>query len=251
MVNEDYLKRLQEEVDRICVKVGIDVPVKIENVYYQHASIYFKKDIGNKYANNIDLLVEELKSVEGVKCVYDCVGNRKLRGGEVRDVSVEVEDGLWTESQADDEAVERECEDEDLEAVEAERRANYLDYIIPIPPPPKKWTDELYLTMAYEPYDHIKDGYIDEADGEFKRKTTEFRRYTESWVKKILSHPLKTVRFQRGYGGPGRPKPEQMVWTVKGITLYDSSTRKECSPDKIDVGFIPDFIAIDLGEHME
>ena len=122
-----------------------------------------------------------------------------------------------------------------------EMRKHWQDFLIPIPSPPKNATDELYLPMAYEPYDWIKEG----------SKTTEFRDYTENWVKKILTHPIKTVRFQRGYGGPGRPEPEQMVWTVKRIYLYEYDAKIECEPGRTDVPIVPDYIAIDLGERVD
>ena len=132
-------------------------------------------------------------------------------------------------------------EPEEPEETVEEMRKHWQDFLIPIPPPPKNASDELFLTMAYEPYDAIKRG----------EKTTEFRDYTESYVKKILSHPIKTVRFQRGYGGPGHPPPEQMVWTVKKISLYEYDAKIECEPGRTDIPIVPDFIAIDIGERVD
>ncbi len=126
------------------------------------------------------------------------------------------------------------------EESEDEMRAHWQDFIIPIPPPPKNAGDELYLTLAYEFYDAIKSG----------KKRTEYREYTENWVKKILSHPVRTVKFQRGYGGPGRPKPEQMVWTVKKAWLYESGTGVKGDPSNPPKGILPDCIAIDLGKRV-
>ena len=109
--------------------------------------------------------------------------------------------------------------------------------LMPIPPPPASASDELYLVLAYEFYDAIVAG----------TKKTEYRAYTPNWVKKILSHPIKTVRFQRGYGGPGHPPAEQMVWNVDKVWLYESETEKKADPANPSEGFVPDQIAIDLG----
>ena len=126
-----------------------------------------------------------------------------------------------------------------VETVE-EMRVHWRDFILPIPPPSKSAADELYLTLAYEFYDAIKAG----------TKKTEYRDYTQNWVKKILSHPIRTVKFQRGYGGPGRPKPEQMVWTVKKVWLYESDTDQKGDPLNPPEGILPDCIAIDLGRRV-
>ncbi len=119
-----------------------------------------------------------------------------------------------------------------------EKRTHWRDFIIPVPPPPKKSSDEVYLTLAYAPYDDIECG----------AKRTEYRDYTEHWVKMLLSRPVRTVRFQRGYGGRGHAEPDQMVWTVEKIWLMESWTGAKCEPDNIPEGFLPDVIAIDLGE---
>lgn len=111
---------------------------------------------------------------------------------------------------------------------------------LPIPPSPKKLNTEVYLTMAYEPYDWIEEG----------EKTTEFREYCEYYVKKLLSQPLKTVRFQRGYGGPGHDAPRQMRWTVARIEYYDINSRQSAPIDNPPAGFRPTHIAIDLGERI-
>ena len=70
-------------------------------------------------------------------------------------------------------------------------------------------------------------------------------------MKRLLSHPIKTVRFQRGYGGPGHPPPEQMVWSVKDIVLYEIGTRRECPADNPSEGIMPTHIAIDLAKRLD
>lgn len=118
-----------------------------------------------------------------------------------------------------------------------EMRKHWRDFIIPIPPPPKSGSDEVFLTLAYEFYDAIKVG----------AKTTEYRSYSANWVKKLLSRPVRTVKFQRGYGGPGHAAPEQMVWKVDKIWLYESGSGTKGDPMNPPEGIIPDCIAIDLG----
>ena len=112
---------------------------------------------------------------------------------------------------------------------------------LPIPPPPKTRNTEVFLTMAYEPYDDIEKG----------EKVTEFREYKAYYIKKLLSQPLKTVLFQRGYGGPHHDAPRQMRWTIKNIEYYNHITRKSCPIDKPTPGFKPTFIAIDLGSRID
>lgn len=112
--------------------------------------------------------------------------------------------------------------------------------LLPIPPPSKTRNTEVFLTMAYEPYDDIENG----------EKVTEFREYKAYYVRKLLSQPLKTVRFQRGYGGPHHEPPRQMRWTIKNIEYYNHVTRKSCPIDKPTNGFKPTFIAIDLGDRV-
>ena len=113
--------------------------------------------------------------------------------------------------------------------------------LLPIPPPPKTRNTEVYLTMAYEPYDDIENG----------EKLTEFREYSEYYVKKLLSQPIKTIRFQRGYGGPGHDAPRQMRWSVKDIDYYNINTRKSAPLDNVPEGFRPTHIAIDLDARID
>ena len=113
--------------------------------------------------------------------------------------------------------------------------------LLPIPRPPAKLNPEVYLTMAYEPYDDIEKG----------EKTTEFREYNEYYVRKLLSQPLRTVRFQRGYGGPGHDAPRQMRWSVKDIDYYNINTGKSAPLDNVPEGFRPTHIAIDLDARID
>lgn len=194
-----------------------------------------------------DGIVAALNDLDEVVGIYDSGKNWNLGKNELRRIEINTKDGCWVESDEDrqkgmemdrmcsDPKYARECE----EKRRLEMLSHWEDYILPIPGAPKHWSDELYLTMAYEPYDWIKNG----------EKTTEFRAYTPSYVKRLLSHPLKTVKFQRGYGGPGRPFPEQMVWEIKKIELYDIRTRISADPFN-PTPILPTHFAIDLGRRL-
>ena len=130
-------------------------------------------------------------------------------------------------------------EDEMSESVE-EMRTHWRDFLIEIPPAPARCQEELFLTMAYEPYDEIKAG----------TRIVEYRDYSPTWVKRILSHPLKTVKFQRGYGGPGHDAPEQMTFEIRKISLFKSESGMKGDPWDPPEGILPDKIAIDLGRRI-
>ena len=169
----------------------------------------------------------------------------RLRGAEARTINLCVKEGLWKRTAGDDAKAKREIAaytegtaeyEKRLAKVDADMRRFYKDYIIPVPPPPKSFSTEVFLVLRYDAYDAIKAG----------AKATEFRDYNERYVAKLLSHPIKTVRFQRGYGSRGGAKPEQMVWSVKAVSLYDEGTRKECRPGNEPEGFLASHITIDL-----
>lgn len=211
-------------------------------------------DFAVKYWDAITEVFKEVSEIEGVKLVENVSEFEWVKDGEEREIEITVEDGHWVlDEEWDWETICDGYEDGDPEMTaiykaheakqRAERSKHWRENIIPIPPPSKSRPTELYLTMAYEPYDWIKNG----------EKVTEFREYCETWVKRILANrdTLKTVKFQRGYGGPGRPKPEQMIWTIKDITLYDIETRSTCDPTNVREGFVATHIAIDLGVRMD
>lgn len=143
------------------------------------------------------------------------------------------------EETEDEKELDRLLDEDDSAKVEPDDGNEDVE-LIPIPPPPVKKCDEVFLVLAYEYYDAIEKG----------DKTTEFRDYNEYYVRKLLSQPIQRVRFQRGYGGPGHPKPRQMTWTVKNIDLYNYETRESADPHEVPEGFVPTFIAIDLGERI-
>ena len=95
---------------------------------------------------------------------------------------------------------------------------------------------EGYFVLKGEYYDAIEAG----------RKTTEYRDLTPRNLS--LSIGIKTVKFQRGYGHPGKP-PRQMRYEVSSVRLMDAEDR-ECDPYAIPPGFIAATIAIHLGKRI-
>lgn len=100
----------------------------------------------------------------------------------------------------------------------------------------KSKSGEGYFVLKGEYYDAIEAG----------RKTTEYRDLTPHNLS--LSIGIKTVKFQRGYGHPGKP-PKQMRYEVSSVRLMDASDR-ECDPYAIPPGFLATTIAIHLGRRI-
>lgn len=250
MIKEDYLKKLNDHLLEFSKQVGLPIgDYRIDHGLNSVAEIKFRHDFANKYREQISQVVEMFAKVPGIYEVCDFQRDDVLRGGEVRSIGIEVKRRYWYEGHIEKEWDEeqdrldndpeyaKKKQEEELE----EKRKYWREYLIPIPKPPKGATDEAYLTLDYKYYDMIKSG----------EKTTEFREYSPTWVKRLLSHPIKTVRFQRGYGGPGHPPPEQMVFNVKAVLLYEIGTRRECPADNPCEGIMPTHIAIDLGERIK
>jgi hypothetical protein len=95
---------------------------------------------------------------------------------------------------------------------------------------------EGYFVLKGEYYDAIEAGH----------KTTEYRDLTPRNLS--MSIGIKTVKFQRGYGHPGKP-PKQMRFEVKSVRLMAADDR-ECDPYAIPPGFIATTIAINLGRRI-
>ena len=100
----------------------------------------------------------------------------------------------------------------------------------------KSKSGEGYFVLKGEYYDAIEAG----------RKTTEYRDLTPRNLS--MSIGIKTVKFQRGYGHPGKP-PKQMRYEVSSVRLMDASDC-ECDPYAIPSGFIATTIAINLGRRI-
>ena len=100
----------------------------------------------------------------------------------------------------------------------------------------KSKSGEGYFVLRGEYYDAIEAG----------RKTTEYRDLTPRNLS--MSIGIKAVKFQCGYGHPGRP-PKQMRYEVKSVRLMDADDR-ECDPCAIPSGFIATTIAIRIGKRI-
>ena len=250
MIKEDYLKELNGRLSELAEKHGVPIgELRIDHGYCAECEVEFPYEMASEYWDQISLLTDELEKFVGIHDIYDPSRDDGLRKGQGRKLEITVKRGRWylgpidkaIEDEEDRIYSDPEYRAKKLEEERAEMRKHWRENLIPIPPPPKNATDEVYLTLDYEYYDMIKSG----------EKTTEFREYSPYWVKRLLSHPIKTVRFQRGYGGPGHPPPEQMVFKVKDIVLYEIATKKECPADNPCEGILPTHIAIDLGERID
>ncbi len=259
MVNKEVLDKINGLLKESMARIGPDMPLKCEPVYQDLCVIKVPKDIGNNHRDDITAIAAEIKKIPEVKAVWDFFKDVTLRGAETRNVEVEVRRKFWRRTKEDVAWEEHEDalldeDSEEYKAYLAQRKADMLkywqDYIIPIPPPRKNAPSELYLTMAYDPYDWIEKGFIDE-DGQHAYKRSEYRSYTPNWVKRILANPPKTIKFQRGYGGPGRPAPAQMVWTVEKIVLVHKYDESECDPWNVPAGFVPQFIKMYIGQRVD
>lgn len=249
MIKKECVDRINKSLASALSQQGIKAAgVKFESWIDNIGQVAFAKDIGNKYAGEIGAIADFLAGLPDVDRVEDESRGLHLRGTETRILDVWVKDGRWESTPEDDAKAEQEIAAATegtpeyaarVAKEESDRRAHYKDYILPIPPPKKNSGSEIYLVLRYEAYDAIKSG----------AKRTEFRDYTENYVAKLLSHPIKTVRFQRGYGNRGK-QPEQMVWLVKDVSLYDIGTRTECKPGEEPKGFLASHIAIDLDRRL-
>ena len=246
MVNEDCLARLNKALCAALKRNGLEgAPLKVVQWLDNIGIVEVPKAIANANSAALDAVADELSSHPDVEKMFDESRGLFLRGAEVREIDLFVRKGLWVRTADDDAKAKREIDayvegtpeyEKRLAKIDADMRRFYKDYIIPVPPPPKSFSTEVFLVLRYDAYDAIKAG----------AKTTEFRDYNEYYVAKLLSHPIKTVRFQRGYGSRGGAKPEQMVWSVKAVSLYDEGTRKECRPGEEPEGFLASHITIDL-----
>ena len=268
MVNEDVYQEIKRAFDQGVKELGLEGHVWL----YNDCDNMVRCDVNILYAHGRRRLAvnELLHRLNALPCMNleingsvdeDWFGEDYAKEYEVdpefpeekdskEEVPFFVKDGFWTHGEVDEKMMsdwEAECaaeearEEAEYQAERKERHEHYRDYLLPIPPPPKDAVDEAYLVMDYENYDLIKSG----------EKTTEFRKYGAFYLKRLCSHPIKTVKLQRGYGGPGHPPPETMVFKVAKISLYELDGKIECAPGQTDIPILPDFIAIDLGERIE
>lgn len=230
MVKESFLQQLNERFGDALAKHGVTARLAFEQAGFDVVAMRIPAEIASKHHADINAAEDEA-DWEGVTEQMDESRDRRPKKGADRWVMLAVEAKHVLKSVRDEEtleAVRRKMGGGGKEAAMDEATG-----LIPIPPPPKNASTEVYLPLRYEPYDQIEGG----------GKGTEFRAYTPHWVKALLSHPIKTVKFQRGYGAGAR----QMVWKVRNIELYDIESRKSANPRAVPEGFRPTHIAVDLG----
>ncbi len=249
---EKALIAIASEMDK---SIGSLLRLKKGSVEYEREEDYIDDDEDfdgdDEEAVSPEIAALQAKIAALPKFPIDVIDKRTFAGEPHIIVEACKADCVETEEEKSWEAVANEqekLEDMIAEIEEREDRLEQEEYerthpftLLPIPPPPKTRNTEVYLTMAYEPYDDIEKG----------EKTTEFREYNEYYVKKLLSQPIKTIRFQRGYGGPGHDAPRQMRWSVKNIEYYNINTGKSAPLNNVPEGFRPTHIAIDLDARVD
>lgn len=257
MVKQEILLKISRELTKLCNEFGVSSNLEVKNFFDNECSVSIPSALANEKDADLAKVAEGLRKIPEIADVYDRGAGRIIRGNDYRQFEISVKDGSWTHGEEDDVAAEKSFAEyldpnfsKKLEAKEAEdRQKNWKNYLIPMPPQDGSENTELYLTMAYEPYDWIDVGYDENGKHVYKRE--EFRSYNDYYAKKLLSHPLKTVKFQRGYGGPGRGKPKQMRFEIKDITMWDPINNIDCSPKNPKEGVAPQFFVIKLGERLK
>lgn len=102
---------------------------------------------------------------------------------------------------------------------------------------------EAYLVLKKEFYNQIKWG----------RKTVEYRDFTDYWVSRLLTHPLKTVKLNLGY------TDEHMIFEINWIGVIDDNSHEihayndkgEMNEEGKNESFVPRFISIHLGKRLK
>lgn len=102
-------------------------------------------------------------------------------------------------------------------------------------------TTQVYIVLKSKFFRDIESG----------KKTVEYREFKKYWINKLLDHPIKTVRFNRGYS------KDQMVFEVDEIGVIDGEYEMPAfdgegnmNPDGKSAFFQPDTIAIHLGKRI-
>lgn len=105
-----------------------------------------------------------------------------------------------------------------------------------------KESTEAYLVLKEVFYNQIKAG----------RKTVEYRDFTDYWVGRLLSHPLKTVKLNLGY------TDEHMIFEIDWLGVIDENDHEihayndkgEMNDEGKDDSFEPRYISIHLGKRI-
>jgi hypothetical protein len=150
---------------------------------------------------------------------------------------------------AEDEKREKE-EIESRKRLEEDKSKNAKPGIVPIPMKQNVGRDECFLVLKKCYFDDIKSG----------DKTVEFREVNQYYADKLLGKekPLKFVKFQLGYGGPGHAAPEQMKFEIDSIVLVDDfmdefpayTNGVPTASEDLPKGFNPTMYGIKLGQRV-
>ena len=243
MIKKEYIDKLNANLSALAKRYGIAKPIVAEQGGETVGVIEISKELHEKSHREIDSIFDDfIESEDGIVEAHDYhLGKAKLKKGHSKRYLIF--------SVAEDKAYDSPYDKKTLDAMMARMSADstkptskYAEKdpatgLYQIPPPAKNASNEVYLPLAYEPFDAIKSG----------EKKTEFRAYTPRYVKMLLSKPPKTVKFQRGYGKGA----EQMVWSVKTVDLYDIKTRRSARPGSEPKDFRPTHIAIDLAVRID
>lgn len=104
-------------------------------------------------------------------------------------------------------------------------------------------TTEAYMVLKEVFYNRIKAG----------TKKTEYRDFTDYWVQRLLSHPLKTVKLNLGY------TDEHMIFEIDWIGVIDEEDHEihafdkngEMSEEGRSDDFKPAYISVHLGKRIK
>ena len=101
---------------------------------------------------------------------------------------------------------------------------------------------QAYVVLKEEFYNRIKAG----------TKKTEYRDFTEYWIQRLLDHPLKTIKLNRGYS------EDHMIFEIDWIGVIDGEREIHAFDENGEMNeegkgddFHPDTISINLGKRLK
>ena len=238
MIKKDCVKRLERYLDELFAENGIAVRPPLEPAGGELCALRLPEKVDAQHPGALKRIADRLMS-DGkyYDDVFDakCVPLGPLPPGGYRFLAIEAPIDRTQDGGGRDELAFERMHFWIVGPEDGDQR-DPRTALLPIPAPKRNAPDTAYLVLSYAPFDEIERG----------EKRTEFRAYSPSYVRKLLSSPVRRVRFQRGYSAGAR----QMVFEVEKIDLYDRLTRKSADPRAVPEGFFPTDIAIDLGRRI-
>lgn len=105
-----------------------------------------------------------------------------------------------------------------------------------------KPSTQAYVVLKEEFYNRIKAG----------TKKTEYRDFTKYWIERLLTHPLRTIKLNRGY------TEDHMIFEIDWIGVIDGEREihafdkdGDMNPEGASEDFQPDTISIHLGKRLK